>query len=119
MYRIILPQKYEVAPLSKLEERLYKASMLDINGYQLLSKRKYCWIVITPEGKRYEVKYKDGNLTCSCPDSKFKAKIYADGWCKHKLFVLTKTELDEIIVMSIIQYPWLTKYLKKTDKGGR
>jgi hypothetical protein len=117
MYKIVLPQ-IETVYLSQLEQRLYRASMLDVYGYDIVHKSKYTWEVITPDGKKYVVKYKDGKLNCDCPDAKFRAKIYADGWCKHKLFVLTKTDLDDVVAVSLLTYPWLTKYLKKLDEGG-
>jgi len=118
MYKIVLPP-IETVYLSQLEQRLYRASMLDVYGYTLVHKSKYTWEVITPDGKKYVVKYKDGKLNCSCPDAKFRAKIYADGWCKHKLFVLTKTDLDDVVAVSLLTYPWLIKYLKKLDEGGK
>lgn len=112
MYKIELPQ-VATTSLDKFEQRLYRASMLSIYGYRVVTKKKYHWIVKTPGGKKYNVKYKDGEMTCDCPDAIFRAKKYADGWCKHKLFVLTQIELDDVIAMQFLMYPWLSKYLKK------
>ena len=112
MYKIVLPHN-ETIFLSALERRLYLASNLAFDGYKIVQEGKYKWIIITPQEKRYTVEYKKGMMTCNCPDAKFRAKKFADGWCKHKLFVLTQTELDNIVVCSLLAYPWLTKYLRK------
>jgi len=53
------------------------------------------------------------SMICSCLGAKFHPKKFADGWCKHKLFVLTQTKLDDVVSCSLLAYSWLTKYLRK------
>lgn len=112
-YKIILPAT-EIVHLNQLEQRLYRANWLKTEGYNFEEvEEKKRWIIYTPQEKKYKVTYKDGKFRCTCPDAFSRAQKFANGWCKHKLFILTNIDIPEIMATVLLVDPFLAKYIKK------
>lgn len=114
-YKIVMPSS--ARDDNGLYLRFKQAQEMTARGYRIRETgQKHTWEVIAPSGKIYQVSYNGKQLCCPCLDTRLFSAAEANGWCRHKIFVLINANIPEIMVASLLVDPSLTQYLKKTGR---